>query len=223
MPSARAGSSLGSGSSRGGAGSARAAARSSAPAPVPVSGPVGGTSRALSSSTWRTWAGVSLGRAAITRAAAPDTTAAAIEVPVRGTSAGEPPGAVDRTASPGRRQGDLGPARRHVERPARGAQRAHVQHLAVGPGVVRGGAAAGVARGGHHQGAAPGGGVDGVLLGLREAAPAERDVDDARARARRRRRAPARAPRPWCRPGRRPRSPGGCAPTRRRRRRPRSP
>ena len=43
------------------------------------------------------------------RAAAPETTAAAIEVPVRGTSAGEPPGAVERIASPGAARATWGP------------------------------------------------------------------------------------------------------------------
>ncbi len=43
------------------------------------------------------------------RAAAPDATAAAIEVPERGTSAAEPPGAVDRIASPGAAMATCGP------------------------------------------------------------------------------------------------------------------
>jgi hypothetical protein len=43
------------------------------------------------------------------RAAAPDTIAAAIEVPVRGTRAGEPPGAVDRILSPGAASATCGP------------------------------------------------------------------------------------------------------------------
>ena len=103
----RPGSSLGSGPSRGGAPPVGGAARSRAPAPVPVS-------------PWADVAGARLQHLAdlgrrqpgprgdhARRGAGP--TAAAIEVPVRGTSAGDAPGAVDRTASPGAARAIWGP------------------------------------------------------------------------------------------------------------------
>ncbi len=80
-PSSHRMSSLGSSGSVGGAGRRSAAARSSAPQPVEMSQPGRCRSRADRRRTSATWSGVSLGRSAMTHAAAAATSGAEKLVP----------------------------------------------------------------------------------------------------------------------------------------------
>ena len=95
------------------------------------------------------------GRAAMIRAAAPETTAAAIEVPgARHERRRARRAPVDSTASPGAASATCGPRAEMGSGRPLAAEGADGQHLAVGAGVLRRRRAARVAGRDHHEGAA---------------------------------------------------------------------
>ena len=193
------------------AGAASAAARSSAPAPVALSAPPGGTSRAVSSSSARTCCARQPGAG---RHDAGGGAGRPRRPPSRCRCAATSrrrrrPAPLERTASPGA-------AMRHLGRraPTAGSTRpsppegADGHHVPVG---ARGSPAAPalppvLPTRHHHQGARAGRRASMASCSTCEKpSPAERDVDDPRARGRRRSGCPAPAPR-WSRGPRRRRS-----------------